>query len=145
MKIISTIGYVVVGLTMAAVVGECMRRNPSSLSFLKTACPFANSSLQASILRTVTHSASGSPRQPLSYLRIRKNIERLPAMFRILLPSCCSSPKQLRRLLFLAIPAEQFLSSTPIPRHKVTKISTLFNMIDPFISALEILLSWRRI
>jgi hypothetical protein len=59
MKIISTIGYVV-GLTMAAVVGECMRRNTSFLSCLKTACPFSNSAPQAFIPRTVTHSASGS-------------------------------------------------------------------------------------
>jgi hypothetical protein len=59
MKIISTIGYVVVGLTMAAVVGEYEVRYqlPSSL---KTACPFANSSVQAFIPRSVTHSASGA-------------------------------------------------------------------------------------
>jgi len=59
MKIISTIGYVV-GLTMAAVVGDCMRRNTSFLSCLKTACPFSNSAVQAFIPRSVTHSASGS-------------------------------------------------------------------------------------
>jgi len=43
MKIISTIGYVVVGLTMAAVVGECMRRNSSFLSLFKIASSSANS------------------------------------------------------------------------------------------------------
>jgi len=83
MKIISTIGYVVVGLTMAAVVGECMRRNTSFLSLFKTDSPFANSFAQASTLRYLTHFASGSPSQSSRYLRIRKTIERLPVMFRI--------------------------------------------------------------
>jgi hypothetical protein len=45
---------------MAAVVGECMRRNTSFLSVFKTASPFANSSAQASPFRQLTHFASAA-------------------------------------------------------------------------------------
>jgi hypothetical protein len=68
---------------MAAVVGECMRRNTSFLSVFKTASPFANSSAQASPFRQLTHFASGSHRNHRAYLRIRKKIERSLVMFRI--------------------------------------------------------------
>jgi len=111
MKIISTIGYVAGCLTMAAVVGECLRRNTSFLSFKMPIRLFKlpSSDLWCFSFRLAipTHS---------TIFRIRKINDGCQRFFSSMGPSCCLNPiHNFWGHLILANPFQSPLLPSPHP------------------------------